>query len=392
MQTLILTKNYFLWETILINDAKSSATLLDQIEKRGSESHFIYSLRNTSPEISISTIEKLISKGILFQSFFSLVSDLRLSDQSLKERAKIIKRILVKKWPDHPLAPLRLRDLTPEHGAAKTLASKGDVEAALELLDSAPPTLTPAERMQWQLYRETLLSLPGRDSLKRATIKKALSEEYTVTGTAGLGKLAIIFSGIAGGVGMPIHFFDRMLASEGWDAIYLSDFSRQAFLGGLNSLGLTSAECICAHLMSHLKKNNINNILTFGVSAGALAAIKFATYAGITNTHCFSGVSTFLDRDRNELGDNRQRNLTRRIHRICELKDMDASTFLEEHKSSNVKIHMHYAENSSIDKGHAMRISHFKSVILSALKNTDQHSILPELIRNGQIARLLSQH
>lgn len=187
----------------------------------------------------------------------------------------------------------------------------------------------------------------------------------------------------------PLEMIDSTLESLNSHIIYLRDFQRKAFLGGVKSLGNSEKETIekLHVVLNHL---GIDNIITLGASFCGYAAFKYGatlqakhaiSYAGPNNLHTYysdtpPSVWNYLYFI--QLKTNRPEYVANDLLPL--IVDSTATTF-----------HQFYGGANSRDSIQAERLSALTNVLITKIQGVDDHAVVNQLIKDDTFVNYISK-
>ncbi|MEW5838000.1 MAG: tetratricopeptide repeat protein [Pseudomonadota bacterium] len=192
----------------------------------------------------------------------------------------------------------------------------------------------------------------------------------------------IVFAGMANRLmSFPISFFDSFLSYLGVSAIYLKDYSRDAYLSGITQLGDSEKDTI----ISLRRICKTKKIITLGFSVGGVGAIRYGLEL---NADHIIGCSTFTIGTRTFIENNDRRALAmiRRLNNTIDQSKLDLLPLVE--KNSHSKIHLFFGELNAGDKTQANHLAEANNVELYPIKNHKDHSVIVPFMQSGLLESL----
>jgi hypothetical protein len=334
-------------------------------------------------EECLQELKLYVSKYDLCIVSAEIILDARLMGADDLVFIKHLRRRIIRAWPDHPLVPVRQRALTNAHATALKLTNLGKIPEAYSVIEHDAPPVDMDVLQQWRLFKGMLSELNSYSELKRPALTDIMSDEVTISKPGSRDTVLIIFGGLHGGVAMPPQLFDYAMAQEGWQCIYVSDFQRCGFLAGLNSIGKDFNDSM-SYLSALDEIKQAKHVISIGISAGSIAAVRFGLLANADRIVCFSGVATLDDDQRTALGDNRQKSLTRRLEKLANPDDLNVATHLRK-EALLPQIELIYGSEMKVDRKHAESLVEFRNVKLSPIAGLAKHDVLSELLVRGEL-------
>jgi tetratricopeptide (TPR) repeat protein len=209
------------------------------------------------------------------------------------------------------------------------------------------------------VFRELESRAPGKAQLKRPLVISEPQLDVQVAAVNGTDSAVLVFTGGEDGVAMPLAIFDRYMATLEATTIYLKDFSRRLYLGGIKSLSADYDGTVIA-LRELLVGLGVARLAAIGNCNGAAAAIRYGMELGADHILAFSPITHFpggikLRESWNLKG-------KRLVDTVApELIDLKPFLHTRQH-SANIKVL--YCEERDDDKSNALRISQRAGVYL----------------------------
>ena len=276
---------------------------------------------------------------------------------------------LYQRWPNEPMVRVFRRTYLAE-GQLVLGQLRGDANASEADLDTAAEQdlRTLAERAPPEVQRVRPLVAPQPN-------EDVIEVICPVAKTA-----VLIFTGFNDAVSIPLATFDRYLATIPVAAIYLKDFNRLRYLGGVRSLAVDIAGTLRS-LSDMVSRLQVDRLVTMGNCVGGFAAIRYGVELGADRIIAFDAL-THIGRD-SEIGVERGYNfLRKRLAANVPAELTDLRLFLEQRQYRN-QIDLFYLADSSEYRENAERLSKFQNVQL--------HPISSKLPHNGLRQFALSQ-
>lgn len=240
---------------------------------------------------------------------------------------------------------------------------KGDMQSARALVESfSDQSLMP----QW--FR-LLTQLPDASQLKRPPIaQQGADEEVIVAQVKKPAGVVLIFTGANERVGMPIQLLDYYLSCLNLSVVYLKDFKRELFLGGIRSVA-ADVEGTVAYLRKLLDELECPRLFIVSSSGGSLGAIRMGLKLEAEKILCF-GAATDLGLEEED----RAKLLIRRLRKQFSPQVLDVLPDVEK-ASGDTEIVLVYAEDVPLDVTHAQRLANQPGVRLMPLPYSN-HNVM----------------
>lgn len=196
--------------------------------------------------------------------------------------------------------------------------------------------------------------------------------------------VALLFCGHAHRLGLPLSAIHRWLALMPANLIYLRDFRRLSYLTGLPSLGGDRAATV-ASLRGIIASLGGRRTVCFGNSGGTFAALLYGLDLGSEAVLGLSGVTNLSPEFNTHL---RQAAIVARLrrevpHALVDLRRLYGTA------DRPPRALLLYGQHNWDDRLHAEYLSGLPTVSLEAVEDHDEHNLVVELIRRGQLERRL---
>lgn len=187
----------------------------------------------------------------------------------------------------------------------------------------------------------------------------------------------------------PLEMIDAVLEDLNCNIIYLRDFKRKAFLGGVNSLGKSEDETI-AKLREILEEMGVNKIITMGASFCGYAAIKYGALLKSAHVLSFAGpnnLQTYYEDTPPSIW-NYLYFIQLKTKR-AEYSKGDLVHLITD--STNTTFHQFYGEKHPQDKIQAERLSGLNNVCITQLEDLDDHSAVNLMMASNTLIDYLNR-
>jgi tetratricopeptide (TPR) repeat protein len=236
------------------------------------------------------------------------------------------------------------------------------------------------------LNMQTKFNVPADNELKRPLLQDKM-EEITIATAATTDTIVIVFTGLANRTGMPLVILDRFFAKLNVSTVYLRDPTRLLFNNGVSALG-NCFDSSVAYLKELIAESGASNVVSFGISAGGFAAIR---YGLALKANLIIGFGAAVNLRAEFLKDDgRAKIIVKRLQglsaNILDLKPLIQAS------AGNIPIHLYYSEHMPQDTLHAKHIEHEPGVVLHELKNEREHNILGLFAEKGELFDILDSH
>lgn len=280
-------------------------------------------------------------------------------------------------------APLKPQDMDVLK-AALLAALEDDFPSAIDGLDRflqtpRPETVTGRVSETRDLIRAlSALPAPRRALLQDQTGDCLVSERDPS------GRVALVFSSLADrAAGMPVRFLDGILARQGFQTIFLRDYSRCAFTCGIKSLGATADASVGA-LRDLLAQEEARQLITIGMSGGGYASLRYGLALGADTLFSFSGGTVARPADMQALGDQRVPVVARLTERRATEADFTRPVRdVLADMTGAPRLNLYFSEDSREDRAHAEDLSGFATVCLNPVTDHGRHDVFTTLLSQG---------
>lgn len=260
--------------------------------------------------------------------------------------------VLCERWPDDPAVKAFLK------GPGAALARKPESAAG-----------PPAEGTE-DVYRALEEAAPPQSCWLRPLVRPLPNLEMHIAAVTGATTAALVFTGAADGVSMPLAIFDRYLAAMSMTVIYLKDFQRLVYLRGIRSVGAGFPGTVAA-LRGLLASLGIERLVTFGNCDGGFAAIRYGVELGADRIVAVSPATHFPQASQRL---EQARNFKRvRIFQNVPPEMRDLQPYLLS-RTYETQIRVLYLQESERERLHALHIAGASNVILQPVAGDEKHS------------------
>jgi len=259
-----------------------------------------------------------------------------------------------RRWPSDPMVRIFARNFGPAIAPAHPAGGPAEEDDELRRLEARTPRAD-------QLKRDVLADDPLRD--------------FIVAEAPGARTAVLVFTGGNDAVSIPLRVFDRYLAALGVTAIYLKDFNRLRFLGGVRSRG--DYQSTLGAVRAELARLGIERVCAMGNCDGGFAAIRYGVELGAerilafaASTHSSGDTPTRLEQARNFMKN--------RLAASVPQAMTDLSTFLDAQPPKGA-VELFFDSQNPHDRSHAERLSPVPGVRLHPEPGPCPHGVLAEL-------------
>ncbi|MDR6984047.1 Tfp pilus assembly protein PilF [Rheinheimera pacifica] len=262
--------------------------------------------------------------------------------------------------------------------AADVLLNLSGLAIADLTSDSASGSATAATLAQFNAPTDT--------ELKRPLLQDKM-EEVTITQSPTADTIVIVFTGLANRTGMPLAILDRYFAKLNVSTVYLRDPTRLLFNNGVSALG-NCFDTSIEYLQDIITASGASKVVTFGISAGGFAAIR---YGLALKADLILGFGAAINLNADFLKDDgRAKIIVKRLQGLpANVRDLKP---LMQASAGDIPIHLYYCEHMSQDSLHAKHVQNVSGVVLHELKNEKEHNVLGFLAEKGNLLDELSMH
>ena len=196
--------------------------------------------------------------------------------------------------------------------------------------------------------------------------------------------VALLFCGRSHRLGLPLEAMHRWLGRLPASLIYLRDFRKKYFLGGVNSLG-PSLDATLVELRRVIAELGARRIACYGNSSGVFPSLYYGHALGADTIVCLAGKTNrtpaFNAFTRDEA---RATELAKRFPEAT----LDTKVLFE-NLPNPPRILMVYGERNWSDRRQAEHMSSLPSVTLWPLPECPEHGAIKEIINRGEYPRVL---
>ena len=362
---------------------------------------------------AIQLLERGNYKELLDAHCFRLLISLKQMEMQFREAGELLEFCL-EKWPEDWILIFRLNrsplpaeifqriykklsahwdEIQNKHGKlayeyAITCIQAGEIEKSKNILLDVLNDPTCA-----YMARNLLEGLSKEKFSHRIFINKRFKDDrcsdFQVVKSLKPSKAAIIIFAMNSINDWPLEMIDAALEDLNCNIIYLRDFKRKAFLGGIHSLGKSENESI-AKLREILKEIGVNKTITMGASFCGYAAIKYGALLKSEHVLSFAGpnnLQTYYEGTNPSMWNYLyfiQLKTKRAEYSKGDLVPLIAG-------STNTTFHQFYGEKHPQDKIQAERLSGLNNVCITQLEDLDDHSAVNLMMANNTLIDYLNR-
>lgn len=273
---------------------------------------------------------------------------------------------------------LRLVDALIEHGLTTE---------AKHILDQFQPK-SGTHYHQRHVSLEALIgNSPGAADLKRPILANEPGQDVLLSEPGMPGRLVVVFTGLNGKSISGVQTLDRHLAALGYQALYLRDFERVAYVDGVRSLGGSEAATLEA-LSDVIGKTGAEDPVFIGCSIGAIGAARFGLALGIQRFALFGFQDRDTGFDRWRYGNSRAPILAVRERRHANGRKLSLRDLVEA-ADHDFQMNIVLGELNIVDSYYAGRIDGLSGVRLTRLKGWASHDTLRPVLSHGWLPRFM---
>ena len=262
--------------------------------------------------------------------------------------------VLYQRWPEDRSAWTYFRNLGQESPLTRKLANapspgdNGEQEIFQAREKSAYQALEKAAPMEAEWRRPLIVAAPQLD--------------VQIAEIAGAETAVLIFTGALDDVAIPLSTFDRHMAALEVTTIYLKDFNRLCYLGGVQSLG-ENYNATLAGLRSLLGRLGVKRLAVIGHCDGAASSINYGIELGAHNILSFGPITRF---DFANANITRRAFMTKRLAETAPPELLDLKLFFEAHPHT-AHVEIFYKQEDKRQRERAALISDIPGVTLHPL-------------------------
>lgn len=291
----------------------------------------------------------------------------------------------------------KIKALMPDDPLVRVFGFRYFAHDPSELRDVAVPAEgeTKAAKRVRELVQEEIekLRMVMQTALRVADLKRPVmtyhtNEEVAVARAPGSSTVMVVFAGLQDQMmGMPFPLFDRYLASLGVSAIFLKDFQRLFYLGGIGSLA-PDYEGTVACLREMVADLGATRVMTVGASAGGAAAIRYGVELGAETAISLAGRSLAGNSLHEGLPDIWGDFMDRRLENAGHFQVADLRAFLQS-RPYDTRIHILFGAGMNVDAAHARHLQDLANVSLHPLEGLDTHDVLEHIVQTDDFGAVL---
>jgi hypothetical protein len=196
--------------------------------------------------------------------------------------------------------------------------------------------------------------------------------------------VALLFCGRSHRLGLPVDAMHRWLGRLPASLIYLRDFRKKYFLGGVGSLG-SNLEATLAELRRIAGELGARRIVCYGNSSGVFPSLYYGHALGADTIVCLAGKT-----NRTPAFNAFTRDEARALELAKRFPEATLDTkLLFERMTDPPRILMVYGEHNWSDRRQAEHMATLPSVTLWPLAECSEHGAIKEVITRGEYPRIL---
>ncbi|NOT26963.1 MAG: hypothetical protein HOP16_12760 [Acidobacteria bacterium] len=196
--------------------------------------------------------------------------------------------------------------------------------------------------------------------------------------------VALLFCGRSHRLGLPLDAMHRWLGRLPASLIYLRDFRKKYFLGGINSLGPT-LDATLTELRRTIDQLGARRIVCYGNSSGVFPSLYYGHALGADTIACLAGKT-----NRTPAFNAFTRDEARAVELAKRFPEATLDTkLLFETMPKPPRILMVYGEHNWSDRRQAEHLGTLPSVTLWPLPDCAEHGAIKEIINRGEYPRVL---
>lgn len=180
-------------------------------------------------------------------------------------------------WPNNPSVRAYLRSYGPT----------GEMRSGV-LDEAAQPGAAPVP--EEAELRAIAAKAPPEAAWRRPILFDDPQQDVQLVRVAGADTVIVVFSNDTDTLSIPLALFDRFLAPWPVSVVYLKDFDRLRYLGGIRSLAGSYAGALEA-LRRIVARLGARRVLTLGACNGGSAAIRYGIELGAERIVCFAAAT-----------------------------------------------------------------------------------------------------
>jgi tetratricopeptide (TPR) repeat protein len=275
----------------------------------------------------------------------------------------------------------------PSAPALRALAMTYGFCSPDELAPAAADPLDIAGSREREL-RQIMQRAPEDSALSRPVVAEDKARDVLVAEAPGAKTVVLVFTALNDVMSMPLPLFDRYLAALGVTAIYLKDFRRLRYLGGIASLGTDYPTTVPA-LRQLCGRLQAKRLCAIGYSAGGYAAIRYGVELAAARIVSFAG-DTHMVRDPAARWERGYRLIRERVRAKFDDAEIDLRQVLTARRSS-ATIELVYPAAWPRDRAQAMHLSGIAGVALHPVTGCDDHNLLSWLALHADLPAMFGR-
>lgn len=221
----------------------------------------------------------------------------------------------------------------------------------------------------------TLRSLPSGVDMGREPFVDDRGRDVQLVRTPEADTVVLVFCGATHQLGISLNLLDRWFARLGSHVVYLRDWRKIGYTGGIESLGGDMATTI-ENLTTLVDDMGVRRIVSFGNSAGASGALRYASVLGAERVLALAPITG---------GAKYAKMVTRHLPRGAVMPWSDLVPLYRD----GIRARIMYGEKNEGDREQSVRMAGLPGVTVEALPGWDSHHLIGGLIQSGQLEQVL---
>jgi hypothetical protein len=200
----------------------------------------------------------------------------------------------------------------------------------------------------------------------------------------GAGTTVMLFCGVGNRFGVAINAFMLWLAGMEVNAVYLRDFQKLLYLGGISELG--DLPTTIAAMKKDLAAIGTKRLVCMGNSGGVYGALYYGQLLGADEILCFAG-PTSLEAGNQVASERPVYEAIGEEIRQGKLQEPDLRSL---YTQNPIRVRMFYGADYEFDAIQTKTFAGLDNVSFEPLQDFDKHFVIGELARLGQLDAILA--
>lgn len=194
----------------------------------------------------------------------------------------------------------------------------------------------------------------------------------------------LLFCGLAERFGVEVSAVALWLRSLPVNLVYIRDFGRNLYLGGIRSLG--NLDETIAAIRRDLAAMGTERSIVMGNSGGVYGALHYAHLMQASGVLCFAGPTSL----KAGLQEAAERPVYDRVQQLIDAGELREPDLRAYYGGNGIPVRYFFAEHYQFDAVQVETIDALPNVSIEPLRNYERHVIIGEMARRNQLTTVLA--